>query len=362
MNVDDFKKDLQIVDSVRSQVLMLCGLYGTSGSGKTVTALIWAIGMVGPDALIGIVDTEQKRSTIAVDIVEKMAREHYGKAIPKIKVIHLAAPYNPLRYVAAIQMLVDAGCKAVIVDSMSHSWNGEGGYLEMKEEALQRMAGDDWKKREACAMAAAARVKPQTHAKLFNVVTHLPIPTILCFRGVEKTKMSKDANNKTEIKKDEYSTPVHEATLIFEMLISGECYPRDGIGGHCSFRGPGRKHTHPDILKLLPAEGEQFTFKHGEALAAWCRNASAVPATTPQTPPITTPATKKPDDDPRKASLRKLWELLTPVRGADKNWTGAEIWLNSQKIITDSQTVLGLTLEDLQIVIEKSEIALDPPT
>lgn len=347
MNVEDFKRDLAIVESVRSQVLMLVGLFGGSGGGKTVTAIIWAVGMVGPDAKIGVIDTEQKRSTIAADAVEEMAKAHYRKAIPKIKTIHISAPFHPLKYVAAMQMLADEGCKAIVVDSMSHAWAGEGGYLELKEEALQKMAGDDWKKREACAMAAAARVKPHTHGKLFNAVTQCPVPLILCFRGVDKTRMGKGKDGKMEISKDDFSTPIQESNLIFEMLISGEVFARDGIGGYCSFRGPNRKHTHPTILSLLPKEEEQFHFSHGQAIARWCAGSTTA-----------TPASGPANEDQRRLKALKvhLFKLTTTQSGGTAE--GLQQWLWDEALLDFTKQLSELTADELENLLPKVEAKL----
>lgn len=344
MSIEDFKKDLVIVDSVRSQVLMLIGLFGGSGGGKTVTAIIWAVGMAGPDAKIGVIDTEQKRSTIAADVVEDLAKKHYGRPIPKIKVIHISEPFHPLKYVAGMQLLVEAGCKAIVVDSTSHAWNGPGGYLELKEEALQRMAGDDWKKRETCAMAAAARTKPQTHGKLFNAITQCPIPLILCFRGVDKTRMSKGADGKMQIAKDEFSTPIQESNLIFEMLISGEVYARDGIGGYCSFRGPNRKHTHPTILSLLPKEEEQFHFSHGEAIARWCAGSTSVPASKP---PVS------PDDARLKGLKKELFRITQPKHGGSAE--GLQQWLWDEALLDLDKQLSAIGADDLENLIVRAK-------
>lgn len=345
--IDSFKEGLKVEDSIRASVLMLIGLYGGSGSGKTVTALIWARGMAGPDAVIGAIDTEQKRLTIAADIADELAAKHYGRPVPKTRVVHLDAPYHPLRYVAAGALLLKAGCQAIVVDSMSHSWNGEGGYLDLKEEALNRMAGNDWKKRETCAMAAAAQTKPHTHSRLFNFMTHLPVPTILCFRAVEKTRIGKSSDNRTEIKRDDFTSPIHDNLLIYEMLVSGECSQSEGIGGYVSFRGPGRKTTHPEIMGLLPKEDEQFGFKHAEALAAWCAGKS--PVATTKAPAV---------ESPTKKLEIELWQLLKPIRKpGEKDWgkSGANEWLWREGILDPAteppQTAPHLTAEQFKKTI-----------
>lgn len=353
--IEDFQKTLIVEKSSRSHILMLMGFFGYSGGGKTVTALVASIGLVWPKTKIGIIDTEQKRSGIAADVVKTLALARY-KQEPDIRHIYLDAPFHPLKYVAAVRKLQEDGCAAIVVDSMTHSWNGEGGYLDLKEEALDRMAGDDWKKREACAMAAAARTKPQTHAKLIDALLHAKVPIILCFRGKEKTQVVKNDQGKNTPKKDDFATPIHEAGLIYEMLIAGECGANEeGIGGYCRFTGPGCKHTHPDFLAMLPKPNEQFGFHHAEAIAAWCASggkpASATTATT----------------DPKKALRADLVKLTESIHGWTQGMDGAawkaakerlEIWLTEKAIISDTETFDGLDAVRLADVIVKTKGAL----
>ena len=353
--VSQFANEMTTEQSSRSQVLMLMGFFGQSAGGKSVTACICAVGLVGPKAKIGILDTEQKRSGLATDIVKKWAFEKYGHT-PEFVVVHLSPPFHPLKYVAGFRKLQDEGCKAILCDSITHSWSGEGGYLDLKEEALERMAGDDWKKREKCAMAAAARVKPQTHAKLVDAIIHANVPVILCFRGKEKTTMHKGQDGKVEPKRDEFSTPIHEEGLIFEMLISGECGTgEDGQGGFCRFTGPGCKYTHPDLRNLLPKPNEQFGFSHAESIAKWCANPGAAKATTAQT------------SDPKRPLLAELRTLTESIHGWKRGdspvaWEAAkgklENWLLSQGIIGDGVGLADLKLDRLPEVISETKRAL----
>jgi hypothetical protein len=380
--IAEFRKTMTVVPCTKTSVPQLIGFYGASNGGKTVTALICLVGMVGPKAKLGIVDTENRRAGIAKDIVQKMAQEHYGAA-PEIVCVNLDPPFHPLRYVAALQELREKDCAAFLVDSMSHAWQGEGGYLDLKEAELDRMAGQDWKRREQCAMAAAAHVKPATHSVLVRSILQLKVPTVLCFRSKEKAHLSKEGG-KTKIEVDPYGTPIQEAGMIYEMLISGEVSARDGIGGYCSWRGEGRKTTHPAILALLPPEGQQFGFGHGRALADWCgepgaRPAAAVPvppsAQAPppvptsqpalplssqpppaQSPPAPAPApgTALPDAEAKKALIAKLWQLTTPYRPAgETSWTSTREFLLSKGFVPEPGVLRNLTFDELETAILK---------
>lgn len=167
--------------AVRANVGLLIGLAGASGSGKTYTAMRLARGIAG-NAPFAVIDTEAGRAT------------HYADAF-RFDHADLAPPFRPERYAEAIVAADKAGYPVIVLDSMSHVWAGDGGVLDWQEEELTRMAGDDWKKREAVKMAAWIRPKvSHKHmvAKLLQVRAHL----ILCFRAEPKVEM---VNEKKEL-------------------------------------------------------------------------------------------------------------------------------------------------------------------
>ncbi|WP_066338397.1 AAA family ATPase [Azohydromonas lata] len=172
--------------AVRDQVPLLLGNVGPSGGGKTFSALRLASGIqsvVGGD--IAVIDTEARRAL------------HYAS---RFKFLHLdfKPPHGPDRYLEAIRAAVEAGAKTVVVDSMSHEHEGEGGVLEWHEAELDRIAGQDWKKREACNLLGWAKPKA-ARRKLINGILQLNVNLIFCFRAKEKVKPMKNAQGKTEI-------------------------------------------------------------------------------------------------------------------------------------------------------------------
>ena len=113
----------------------------------------------------------------------------------------------------------------IVVDSVSHEWSGTGGCLDMQDAELDRMAGGDWKKREACKMAAW--IKPKTSHKhmvqrLLQVRAHL----ILCFRAEEKIEMIRGDDGKMKIVPKVTATgidgwvPICEKNLPYELTAS----------------------------------------------------------------------------------------------------------------------------------------------
>jgi len=80
------------------------------------------------------------------------------------------------------------------------------------------MAGDDYRKREACKMAAWIKPKmahKQMVQRLLQVKAHL----ILCFRAEDKMKMEKDANGKTQIVPIGWQ-PICSKEMPYELTVS----------------------------------------------------------------------------------------------------------------------------------------------
>lgn len=331
------------------------GFFGCVGGGKSVTAGIFAVGIT-PKGLIGWVDGEGHRSGWAIDTVAKMAVQKYGGAandwLARFRVVHIDPPFNPLRVVAATESLEDQGCLTIIEDVMSQAWDADGGYLDLKNEELDRMAGGDDGKRNRASAAAAAHIKPWTHQKLVNKVTSSKTNMVLLFQAKQKF------NVKTS-KPDDFQSPIQESGLTRTAIAVGLVQCNDaGEGGYCSFAlpyGQGTKFTHRSILEALPKNGEQFKFEHGEAIYRLC--GGTIATAVPQDKPTAAPATKPPAD-PLKAAKARLWALCKPFRGDGKTCSAAEQQLIAWGIIPENQTFAEMTLPEVESAIERIEIEL----
>ena len=101
----------------RQQARIRMGLQGPSGSGKTMGALLVAFGITNNWSKVAIIDTENNSADLYA---------HLGN----FNVLSLSAPYSPERYIEAIQSCEEAGMEVIIIDSISHEWEGQGGILE----------------------------------------------------------------------------------------------------------------------------------------------------------------------------------------------------------------------------------------
>jgi hypothetical protein len=163
--------------ALREDVTLLLGLAGGTGSGKTYTAMRLASGIAG-DKPFAVIDTEARRAL------------HYADQF-KFDHTDLNAPFSPQRYGDAVIAAADAGYKVIVIDSVSHEHEGDGGLLDMQEQELQRMAGNDYGKREACLQASWIKPKRE-HKRLFvQKVLQVRAHIIFCMRAEDKTELKK---------------------------------------------------------------------------------------------------------------------------------------------------------------------------
>lgn len=291
----------EIRPAKRSSVRPLVGFFGRSGGGKTMSALLFARGLVGPAGRVGMIDTENGRGSIFSDVIPG-----------GYKVLNLDPPFGPERYVDAIDA-IEGESDVVVIDSMSHSWDGEGGVLDLQEAELQRMAGDNWQRRETCKMAAW--IKPKMAAKrMTQRILRSKGPIICCLRALEKTHIEK-VDGKTVVRTDDFTTPIMDPRFIFEMLLNFECFAKGRVGGFVNVT----KITHHDIGEIMPKDGDQIGQKHGELLAAWCNQGTAVK-------PVNSAAVNgNGAPDQRKILLTKLRDMTTGIHGWHRT-QGNQAW------------------------------------
>jgi hypothetical protein len=201
-----------IVPAVRSRVPLLCGLMGPSGSGKTYSALRLATGIqrvTGGD--IYVIDTEARRAL------------HYADQF-RFMHIDFRAPFGSSDYLDCITQCVRKGAGVVVTDSMSHEHEGPGGYLMTHEAEVDRMAGDDFGKRDR--VKIAGWIKPAALRRaMINGIVQLDRNFVFCFRAKEKIK---PVAGKQPIELG--FMPIAGEELLFEMTLNCLLLPKsDGV-------------------------------------------------------------------------------------------------------------------------------------
>lgn len=191
--------------AVRSNVGLIVGLAGGTGSGKTYTAMRLATGIAG-DKPFAFIDTEAGRG------------KHYAD---KFRFDHgdLKPPFRPSAYTEAIEAADKAGYPVIVVDSVSHEWAGDGGVLEWQEEEYARLGGNE--KIKLLSWSAPKQGHKRMVSRLLQSRAHL----ILCFRAEPHVEMIKE-DGKTKVVPKTGLTgykgwfPVTEKNLPFELTVS----------------------------------------------------------------------------------------------------------------------------------------------
>jgi len=108
---------MKLRQSERKQAKIRVALQGVSGSGKTFSAILLGAALAEDFKKVAIIDTENHSADLY---------SHLGK----FNVLPLSEPYSPERYIEAIKSCEEEGMEAIIVDSISHEWEGKGGILD----------------------------------------------------------------------------------------------------------------------------------------------------------------------------------------------------------------------------------------
>ncbi len=226
---------LNIREAKRAGSRVVVGIAGPSGSGKTYTALKIAEGMVNGDTKkIGLLDTENKRGSLYADILN-------GPFL----IGDLYPPFSPQRYADAIKEFQAAGIEVLVVDSVSHEWESEGGCEDIANAPLlagKRMA--DWKKAKS------------EHKKFINTLLQCDMHVICCIRAREKTDFK---NPKAPISMG--MQPITEKNFMFEMTASMMMWEEGKAQQFLKM---------PEALRPIFGSGESYIGPQaGAALIAW---------------------------------------------------------------------------------------------
>lgn len=173
----------------RQGARLLIQLSGVSGSGKTFTALQLAYGLAGQDAnKVVMIDTENRRGSL------------YANALPQpFNIIDFYAPFSPARYIEAISAAVNAGAEVIVIDSVTHEWESEGGC----EWIANQSRFPDWKRAKA------------EHKRFMTYMLQSPAHIIACTRAREKVDFS-DPKNPLKLG----IQPIQEKNFSYEATVS----------------------------------------------------------------------------------------------------------------------------------------------
>jgi energy-coupling factor transporter ATP-binding protein EcfA2 len=160
--------------ATRKKAKARVALVGPSGSGKTYTALVLARGLVGTEGTIALIDTERASAS------------KYAGEVTEFDALDLDH-HSPKEYVDAITDAAKAGYDVLVIDSLSHAWNGRGGALEQVDQASKRAQGNSY--------VAWRDVTPQHNALVDAILTY-PGHVIVTMRAKTEYVLDEGKNGK----------------------------------------------------------------------------------------------------------------------------------------------------------------------
>lgn len=241
---------INIREAQREGARIVVALMGISGSGKTRTAIELGYGLAGfnPKKL-GFLDTENKRGSLYSDVLQK--HPTHPTNVP-FWIGDLYAPFSPERYTQAILEFQKAGVEVLVIDSVSHEWEGSGGCEEIAESRA-RGGMKDW--------ATAKR----EHKKFMNALLASDMHIIVCSRAREKVEISKQKNPDTgkleTVVEPRGIQPICEKNFMFEMTASLMMW--DEGKAQQVMKCPS------DLRSILGREEGYITSADGKALRDW---------------------------------------------------------------------------------------------
>lgn len=285
---------VQIRKAERKAAKLRIGLSGPSGSGKTFSALQLAKGLAGEWGKVGLIDTENGRGDIYSDLGE-------------YSIATLEAPFTPEKYIEYIEAMVKSGVKVLVVDSISHEWDGPGGCLQLNEKlAVAKYKGNTW--------SAWSETTPR-HQAFIDAIIQAPVHVITTVRNKVETIMTEDKKVKKvgtkEITREGFE---YELTVNFNL-------DRD-------------THTvmaSKDNTRLF--EGKDpfvITEETGAQLLGWV-NSGAVDKTAEE-----------------KATYRAEINVLLTELGKDENWLMAQAGSSISALSIKQLTAIKTQLEGLK--------------
>lgn len=170
----------QLRPASKVEIKARVALVGPSGSGKTYTALEAALALCGDITKVAVIDTERGSAALYAD--------EFGEFMHGV----IDPPFSPARYLEALEACAAAGAEVVIVDSLTHAWSGQGGVLEIVDDAAARSRGNSF---------AAWREGTPEQNRLIDTVMRWPGHVIVTMRAKTEYVVEEGDNGRTQVRK-----------------------------------------------------------------------------------------------------------------------------------------------------------------
>ena len=195
---------IQFKTATKQQAKLRLAIQGPSGAGKTYSALSIANGLASSMDKVAFIDTEHGSASKYADVFNGFA------------VVEIAHNYHPQHFMDGMKAAADAGFEVVVIDSLTHAWNGPGGFLELVDEECKKMQAKGWK---ADSFAAWKNLTP-IYNRLIQSILSCPIHVIVCLRAKQEYEKVKNDQGKVEVKKVGMAPEIRDS-FQYELDIEG---------------------------------------------------------------------------------------------------------------------------------------------
>jgi hypothetical protein len=283
----------------RSQAKIRLALQGPSGSGKTYSSLLIAHGLCKDWNKIAVIDTENKSADLYA---------HLGE----YNVITLTAPFSPERYIEAIAICEQEGIEVIIIDSLSHEWEGDGGILDTHSQMLGN-SFTNWSK-----------ITPRHNAlvqRILNSHAHIIATVRSKQEYVLAEKNGKQVPEKVGMKGIQRDGLEYDFTMVFELDLS--------------HRATCTKDRTQQFSKNIPYQMSEST---GEKISNWCN-------------------VIKPNDDKYVNDLIRGCKSIASLEILYRN---NQMVRNSKELVkARAEEIRGLAMESVKHIQSKNGIATE---
>lgn len=236
---------MQLQKASRKKAKIKLGLSAVSGGGKTYSALLIAYGLCGDWNKIAVVDTENNSAELYSDLGE-------------YNVVPLAAPFSPERYIEAIKTCEAAGMEVIVVDSITHEWDGKGGILNIAD-GMTGNSFTNW-----------AKLTPR-HQAFIDAILQSTCHVITTVRRKQDYEMTKDASGKIQVQKAGLKEITREG-FEYELTVNLELDQKHNATASKDRTGlfAGKPHFTPSV-------------ETGKLIRQWCESGKEAPVFAPDT-------------------------------------------------------------------------------
>lgn len=185
------------VKASKKQARLRLALVGPPGAGKTYTALSIASHL----GRVAVIDTERGSAS-------KYANRPFAFDVQELESGH------PKQYIDAINEASKAGYDVLIIDSLSHAWNGKDGALELVDNAARRS-------KSGSSFNAWREVTPLQQT-LIDTILRCPAHVIVTMRSKMEYVLERDEKTGKQTPRKVGLAPVQRDGVEYEFDVVGD--------------------------------------------------------------------------------------------------------------------------------------------